>query len=359
MRILLVVLSPISPELGAAQAALNLARALRTMGIEAVVWTPYPIPPEVRWWRRIAWMRRRIAEYARREGRFDVVDVPPVAVTRSLAQQCTVVARNVQPDLHYLWTEVRFSRRVRPFNIAVWIASAMFNAYLAALVLEGWFRAPHILCLGSLNYEWMTQWFPWWRGKLALYFNAVGDNERDALAKVRRNRVSSSRPGTRFVWLGRWAAHKGHDLLINFLKQRLKQCPQDSVTIAGCGTEVEKHLPPFLLHCGRVHIVPAYEHHDLPKLLADHDVGLFTSHVEGWGLTLQEMLESGMPVYATDAGAIADLRTEFPELVRGFPPGIGEQIEIPDSSLVSQTYLKRFSWSAIAAGYLENIRGKP
>jgi len=358
VRILFAVLSPISAELGAAQVALNLARALRAMGIEAVIWTPYPIPPEVLWWRRMTWVRRKIAEYVRRDGKFDVVDVPPVAVTRLLARQCTVVARSVQPDLHYLWTEVRYARRVHPLSLGVWIASAMFNAYLAALVLAGWFRARYILCLGSLDYDWMTRWFPWWRRKLALYFNAVGDEERDALAKVRRNRIPSSRPGTRFVWLGRWAAHKGRDLLIKFMKQRLEQCPQDRVTIAGCGTEVEKHLPPFLLQCGKIHIVPAYERRDLPKLLAEHDVGLFTSYVEGWGLTLQEMLESGMPVYATNAGAVADLRAEFPELVREFPPGIGEKIEIPNSSLVSTAYLKRFSWSVIAAGYLENIRGK-
>lgn len=358
MRILFAVLSPISADLGAAQMALNLSHALSAMGIEVVVWTPHPVPPEIPWWRRIAWVRGKIAEYARQDGRFDMVDVPPVAVTRSLARQCAVIARGVQPDLLYLWTEVRYAGRVRPLSLAVWIASAMTSIYLAALVLAGWSRARHILCLGSLDYEWMTRWFPWWRGKLVMYFNAVGDKERKALAEVRRNRVPPSVPETRFLWLGRWAAHKGPDLLLDFLKQWLERHPDDRATIAGCGPEVEKHLPLSLLRDGKIHLVPAYERRDLPKLLADHNAGLFTSRVEGWGLALQEMLESGMPVYATKAGAVADLRAEFPDLVREFPPGFGERIAILNPSPVSQEYLARFSWTAIAAGYLEKIREK-
>jgi glycosyltransferase involved in cell wall biosynthesis len=93
-------------------------------------------------------------------------------------------------------------------------------------------------------------------------------------------------------------------------------------------------------------------------LLAGHDAGLFTSRVEGWGLTLQEMFESGMPVYATNAGAVADLRAEFPDLLREFPPGFGERIDIPSPSPVSQSYLSQYSWTAIAADYLEKIHEK-
>ena len=358
MRILFAVLSPISAELGAAQMALNLARALRALGTEVVVWTPHPIPPEVRWWRRMAWVRRKIAEYAKQDGKFDVVDVPAVAVTRSLTQQCMVVSRNVQPELLYFWIELRYAGRARPVSLAAWIATAILNVYFAGLVLAGWSRARHILCLGSLDYMWMTRWFPWWRGKLDVYINAVGDNERKALAEVRRNRTPPSAPGTRFLWLGRWAAHKGPDVLRDFLKQRLEKHPEDRITIAGCGQDAAKHLPASLLRDGAVHIVPKYERQDLPKLLADHDAGLFTSRVEGWGLTLQEMLESGMPVYATNAGAVADLRTEFLDLLREFPPGFGERIGDPDPSPVSQSYLSHCSWTAIAADYLEKIHEK-
>src|SRR6187551_3493154 len=168
MRILFAVLSPLNPELGASQMALNLARALCGMGVDAVVWTPHPVPSHIRWWRRMAWVRRAIVEHVDAEGGFDVVDVAPVAVSRALAQRGAVVARHVQPDLQYLWSEVRFGGRLRRLRIRDRVTSLVFNVYLAALVALGWLRARRILCLGRLDYEWMTRWLPWWRGKTGL-----------------------------------------------------------------------------------------------------------------------------------------------------------------------------------------------
>lgn len=335
--------------------ALNLAGALRAIGVDVVVWTPYPIPPEIRWWRRIAWVRKRITEYVKQDGRFDIVDVPPVAVTRTLARQSVVITRNVQPELLYLWTELQYGRRVRPVGVVEWIAGVVFYSYLTALVLAGWYRAQRILCLGSIDYDWMKRRFPQWRGKLAMYVNAVGENDRERLLEVRRNRVPKSSSATRFLWLGRWAAHKGPDLLLEFVKSRLKKYPEDRFTIAGCGQDATEHFPAILVGDERVQILPAYKRQDLPEMLASHDVGLFTSRVEGWGLTLQEMLESGMPVYATDAGAVADLAREFPNLARNYPPKAGEQIGQPDPSELPLEYLARFSWGTIATGYLERI----
>ena len=356
MRILLAVLSPISAELGAAQMALNLAEALRGMEIEVVVWTPYPIPPEISWWRRVAWIRRSIADYVEKDGLFDCVDLPPVAVTRALARNCPVIARSVQPDLAYLWTEMWFAGRLRSVGVADWIATALFNFYLGILVVCGWFRARHILCLGREEFEWMKKWFPWWQGKLAMYVNAIADNEREALVEVRLNRVSSGGRGTKFLWLGRWAAQKGVDLLLDFIQNNIDARSADSVTIAGCGNGVEKHIPPELLKQGNVRIVPSYDRRDLVGLLEEHDAGLFTSRTEGGGLTLQEMLESGMRVYATNAGAVHDLRREFSELLRPFPPSGSASAMPPRTQALRAEYIKRYSWRAIAKHYLYLLR---
>jgi glycosyltransferase involved in cell wall biosynthesis len=357
MRILFVVLSPITAELGAAQMALNLSSALRAIGAEVVVWTPHPIPSEVRWWRRMAWIRRRAAEYAREDGRFDFVDIPPVAGTRMLAQQCAVVTRSVQPDLQYLWTEIRYAGRVRSISFAVWIASAMTNAYLAALVIAGWFRARHIMCLGTQDFEWMMRWFPWWRGKMSMYVNAISEEERKTLDVIRRNRKKPSGAGTRFLWLGRWATHKGNDLLLDFLRSQLTVRPSDTFTIAGCGPEAQLQTPAEILNTGRVRFVPSYNRKELVDLLETHDVGLFTSRIEGWGLTLQEMLESGMPVYATSAGAVRDLQHFFRGLLRSFPPSMAACEATSKGDMSESSYFERFSWGAIAARYIETIRG--
>lgn len=357
MRILFAVLSPLSAELGASQMALNLGNALRALGAEVVVWTPQPVPPEIRWWRRMGWMRERIAAYVREDGDFDVVDVPPVAVSAELAKRTTVIARSVQPDLVYLWTETVHAGSAREESLAVRIAGACFSLYLAVLVIGGWFRAKRILCLGHAELAWMRRWFPWWRRKLLVYMNAIGDGERAELARLRRQRKPQTDQRTRFLWLGRWAAHKGVDLLLEFAVRHLARAPNDRITIAGCGPAAERHIPPSLLTEEKVRVVPAYSRQGLLELLEAHDAGLFTSRAEGWGLTLQEMLEAGMPVYATGVGAVCDLATHFPTLLRKFPPPVvhGNWHASAPSAGIEGDYLERFSWRAIAKEYLRML----
>ena len=354
MRVLFAVMSPLDPHLGAPQMALNLAAALRSEGVVAEVWSPHPVPSEVPWWRRMAWMRRAIVEHVERCGPFDVVDVPAIGVSRALARRSVVVARNIQPDLHYFWAELRYAgrlRRVAPHRQAL---NALFDSYLSALVVAGWFRARRILCLGGLDHAWMCRRFPWWRGKLGMYPNAIDDDERARLAAVRRGRKPPAGGGIRYLWLGRWAAHKGNDVLVRFVSRHLADHPRDRITIAGCGAQARSHIPRELLDAGRVQLVESYSRGELPALLASHDAGLFTSRVEGWGLTLQEMLESGMPVHATDAGAAHDLRHDFPRQLRAFPPEPSQSSwEIDDPP---PEYFSRCSWPAIAAGWLAHVR---
>lgn len=351
MRILFAVLSPISAELGAAQMALNLAAGLRALGHEVVVWSPQPVPAGVRWWRHAAWVRRRIADYVREDGGFDLVDAPPVAISRTLAKQCATMARSVQPDLQYLWVEALHGGRVERRGVAMGLVTALYNTYIAALVVAGWASAQRILCLGGLEFAWMRRWFPWWRGKTGMYVNAIGEEERAGLARIRSRRSAPRGPGLRWLWLGRWVAHKGADVCAECVRARLQAAPDDTITIAGCGPGVDQRLPVEFVSSGRIRVIPAYGRSELPALLAECDVGLFTSRTEGWGLTLHEMLESGMPVYATMAGAVHDLKGDFPRQLRmlsSLPPGEGAPF-VPDAP--GEGYFTKFCWSAISKAY--------
>jgi glycosyltransferase involved in cell wall biosynthesis len=355
MRILFAVLSPLTAELGAAQMALNLADALRRRGVDAVVWSPYPIPPELPWWRRMTWIRQRITNYVKDDSHFDAVDVPPVAVSGPLTGKTRVVARSVQPDLLYLWSDLRYAWRLVDTRLSTWIATAVWNLYLSLLVLAGWSRAYRILCLGKVDYRRTIRWFPWLRAKTAMYVNALSDEERKALAAIRSHRSTSERSGRRFLWLGRWAAHKGNDVLVAFMRMLLRQSDHDTITIAGCGQIAERQLPAEVRDSNRVRVVPSYDRNGLMDLLATHDAGLFTSRVEGWGLTLQEMLESGMPVYATSAGAVADLSPAFGDELLPFPPPPSGRAPAPHTHPLDAAYLNQFSWDAIAADYLRHV----
>ena len=62
------------------------------------------------------------------------------------------------------------------------------------------------------------------------------------------------------------------------------------------------------------------------------------------------MLEAGLTVFATPAGAVDDLRPYFPASLRPFPPP--RKIEpAPREDLEATRYLDRFNWAAIARDY--------
>jgi len=358
VRILIVSHPPLTVELGAAQLALNLAAALRDRGHDAVAWSPAPLPPDTRWWNLWRRQTQGIERFAESHGPFDVVDTPAISASRRLARCGRLVARSVQPELRYLWEDLRGDLARRPSPRA--LANAVLAAPRAADVLGGWHRASRILCMGTHELEWMRRRFPRWSGKLRLYVCALPPEEHEALAEVRRHRQGAlAGPGVRFLWIGRWSHQKGARQLTAFLRERMAAHPEDTFTLAGCGPAAERHLPAAWLRAGRLRLIPQFPRAALPDLLASHDAGLFTSKVEGWGLSLTEMLESGLPVYATAAGAVADLRPYFPGSLRPFPPPAeiapaGIAPACPED-LRANGYYERFSWPAIARSYEEQV----
>ncbi len=344
---------PLAAELGAAQVALNLSAALRDRGHDARAWSPEPLPPGRGW---SLWLRqaRSIEEMVERDGPFDVIETPAITASARLARQGRIVVRSVQPELRYLLLDIRNDLSHGPSP------RALFNALLgiprAASILVGWRRASRILCQGSLELDWMRRRFPRWQGKLGLWVCALPAEEREALAEVRRRRTGIAGPGVRFLWVGRWSAQKGTPRLLRFLRERIATHSDDTFTVAGCGPAAEREIPVKWLRAGRVRIVPSFARPELPGLLAGHDAGLFTSDIEGWGLSLTEMLESGLPVYATEAGAVADLRPYFPDSLRLFPPPAAVE-PAPLEDLVANGYRERFSWPSIARAWEEQVLG--
>lgn len=341
--------------MGASQVALNLAGALAARGHEVIPWSPGPVPPGVRWWRDWLWRRRRLEDYLDAAPTFDVIDLPPLAISRRIARHAPLVARSVQPDLLYFLVEARASLRRAASAPLTTAAHLAHGARLCAAVVRGWRHASLILCLGTAEREWMGRRLPWTRRRLAHYWNTVGREEQEELSRLRRARPAAPPgPGLRFLWIGRWAEHKGTARLVRFLVQRAAARPLDSFTIAGAGSAAGESLPAGLLAGGRVRLVPAFSRAELTDLLSRHDAGLFTSVAEGWGLTLNEMLESGMPVFATATGGARDLAPYFPRTLLPFPPPLDADLAgYRETDL--HRYYQHFTWEAIAERYEKEV----
>jgi glycosyltransferase involved in cell wall biosynthesis len=334
--------------------AINLAEALRAQGHDVTLWSPHPLPPQTRWWQSVQQMRSKLDAFIATQKRFDVIDSPAMFITRQVSKSALVVARSVQPDILYLAHSLNNPLERSLKGIVRLPFSYFYSLYQVFLLLQGWKRANYILCLGRLELHWMKKWFPWWRGKLIYYVNALAKADQEALAKVRLHRQKHSGEGIRFLWIGRWTVHKGTTELLDFIVKRAASHPQDTFTIAGCGTEAEKDSPLDLLRSDRLKILPSFERSQLCSLLANHNVGLFTSRVEGWGLVLNEMLESGMPVFATPVGGVPDLQPFFKTLIP-FPPPLQLMPDILNRTTAIEDYYRTFTWEGIAENYVASI----
>ena len=359
MRVLVLAYAPLNAELGAAQSALGIAAALRARGHDALAWSP-ETPPNVRRRDLRRLQREALTDFLARHGPFDVIDTPAIAVTRGLARQASLVVRSIQPELLYLRQEIRadLGRRFPPTLRS--IAHAVIAAPRALTILAGWRRARFIFCLGTIELSWMLRRFPRWAPKLGSYVCALAPAEHPVLAEIRRRRPAGPQgEGLRFLWIGRWAAHKGTRRLVSWIADRSAAAPHDTFTLAGCGPAAERDLRPEWLRSGQVRLVPTFARAELPDLLVSHDAGIFTSNVEGWGLSLNEMLEAGLPVFATETGGVADLRPFFPQSLRPFPPPLRIEPWPQPEDLEANGYYARFDWAAVAKTYEEAVLAPP
>jgi glycosyltransferase involved in cell wall biosynthesis len=358
MRFLLVSFCPLERELGAAQIHLNLADALRGLGHTVRVWTPVPLPENTHWSIAVAKMREKLGAFLAGTDAFDVIDCPPVLLRgRFMRRNVTWVSRSVQPDLRYLWEDLRGRTSRTPLAVAKTAFAAAWSAGTASLVYRGWSASHVVMCLGSGERTWIAERFPWLRAKLRSYDGALAEPDRAEVARVRVQRAPPV-PGEpiRYLWIGRWSAHKGIDVLLAFLNQRVREGTNERFTIAGCGPEGQRALS-HLANSGRVQVVPKFLRSELPQILSSHDAGLFTSRAEGWGLSLNEMLESGLPVYATRAGGVDDLREVLGSFVADFPPPRSVRLPPPPVDAAIQRYEDRFRWFAIGERYVDAITG--
>jgi glycosyltransferase involved in cell wall biosynthesis len=357
MRILMATHSILSAEFGAGQMAINLAEALRKQGHDVTLWSPHPMPDLNRWWQQLQVvdsMRSKLDMFLDSHEPFDVIDCSGIPISKKVASSAIVIFRSVQPDILYRLSSLLHSHHQGIEQILLLPFNFLVDLSFIYLLIQGWNRANYILCLGSLELKWMNKWFPWCKSKLLFYVNALSKDEQVELKQIHLNRSNQDREEIKFLWIGRWVAHKGINKLVKFIIQRSATNPQDTFTIAGCGSNAERDFPPELIRSGKVEIIPSFKRSEVYTLLAARDVGLFTSDVEGWGLTLNEMLESGMPVFGTAAGGYADLQPFF-ETLRPFPPPVKFKPEFLSAAEDLDDYYADCSWDKIAKIYTSKI----
>lgn len=352
MRILLVSHPPLEVRFGAAQLTLGLAEGLRSLGHDVVTWSATRELEAAGEEPGERARNRVLARWLRHGPGFDVIDVPAIDASFLPSSEAVIVARSVQPELLYAEAESLAALRRHPLRFSTWRQLLLLPGRRAR-VIRGWRRSSLILCLGSLESAWMRRVYPELSGRVSSYVAAPLPARRLAALDLRSRR--ERRASRRALWIGRWSAQKGTDTLVSWLTSIPGSSKDWMVTLAGCGRPDDPALAD-LVASGRVAVRPEFEDSDWIRLLDEHDAGLFTSRVEGWGLGVQEMLEAGLPVFATRVGAVPDLEPHFPSQLRPFPPTSPPPDLEPHREPMRREYLETFDWVSIARQYVDDVR---
>jgi glycosyltransferase involved in cell wall biosynthesis len=127
----------------------------------------------------------------------------------------------------------------------------------------------------------------------------------------------------RFLFVGQLIPRKGLAELLD----AFSQLPEGELYVAGDGEL--RPLADRAVESGRVTYVGQVDRTALQRLYADSDVLVLPSRYEVWGLVINEALEHGLPVIATEAvGAVDDLVLNH---VNGYVTRTGDVDELRDA----------------------------
>lgn len=303
-------------DLGGPRVQIEISEHLRSLGVEVDKLSPEDVsPPRLARARRVVpgsenlLFARRVARYLAEQGqRYDVVDAHQATVLtplRLLGLDAGLVVRSAGLVHHHAeWQRSQEPRRpgwhsqlnrVRDRTgvaLARWGAERSFSAadrILACNRAEGW-------TLATLGYGPKT---------VTLGHALAADTW------VACRELPVRRPGcgtTTVAVVAAWHPCKGTADLSGILDRLWRDRPDLQLLLLGTGlTEGVVRRELGVGADPRVRVVAHYDPLELPGLLGEVSLGLFPSHVEGWGLAVMEQLACARPVLAYDIPGPSDI----------------------------------------------------
>ena len=109
--------------------------------------------------------------------------------------------------------------------------------------------------------------------------------------------------GTRLLWWGSWVERKGTRTLPRAFEMACRERPDLTLTIGGTGGPADAIRGQFAQSVrDKVTVLPFVTDEEHRRLLLDHDVFVFPSLSEGYGLSLLEAMAGGLPAITTFTG---------------------------------------------------------
>lgn len=196
------------------------------------------------------------------------------------------------------------------------------------------------------------------------HIHVVPNGIPDSFINLPFQPISAQTASLRIAQIGSYIPRKGVEFSVPALRSVLSQFPEVEVSFLGTGCEPEKvyaDFPPHLRH--QVKVISHYKLEDLPTLLTDYHIKLFTPLSEAFGKVLVEAMACGLaPVTTSAPGPMEVVSHEYDALV--VPPRNSRAIEQALKQLIMDRkkldYLRHnayqtaqtYSWQQIAQNRL-------
>ncbi len=173
----------------------------------------------------------------------------------------------------------------------------------------------------------------------------------------------------RVAFIGTWNSRKGAKDWPAIIAAVLRRRPGTRFLFLGTGIAAEQVLRDVPLDLrAAIEVVPSYDSDELPALLAGATVGAFPGYLEGFGFAVLETLAAGLPTVAYEAPGPRDILGVLPSPemvpagdVEAFAARLAALLDLPAESYglraaEAAAAAARFDWRAIALATREVYR---
>jgi glycosyltransferase involved in cell wall biosynthesis len=325
LRVLLGIHHPLDPNLGAPGVTLTLGGALTGLGCEVSYYAfgdAFPGVTSHSAWHTVRFPWALSAWLARNAGRFDVLDIttgdswPWARAGRPGAKRRHALITRSHGLEHVVTEQLRADARAGLAHLS-WKYPLYHGGFRLWEVRQSLLAADRIVLLNPLDRDYA-------RDQLGVPADRIAVIPHGLPEPFRAQPPPELLPEgpVRIAFVGSWIQRKGNEDIVAVARALLEQGVAFSLSLLGTGFSEAEVLGAFPEPVRRhLRVVPRYRHAELPGLLREHEVLLFPSHAEGYGMALIEAMACGLAPVTTPVGVA-------PEVVR---EGVsGRQVPIGD-----------------------------
>jgi len=305
-RVLLGIHHPLDPDLGAPGVTLTLGDALSRLGCEVSYYgfgEAFPGVTAFSAWHSVRFPWALSTWLARNAGRFDVLDIttgdcwPWVRLGRPAAKRRHALITRSHGLEHVVTEQLRSDARAGLARLS-WKYPLYHGGFRLWEVRQSLLLSDRVVLLNPLDRDYARDRLGLPEERISLIphglpepFHALPPPELLAEGPLR------------LAFVGTWIQRKGREDVVAVARTLLEQGQAFSLSLMGTGVSEAEVLASFPASVrDRIRVVPRYRHAELPGLLREHEVLLFPSHAEGYGMSLIEAMACGLAPIATPVG---------------------------------------------------------